>query len=130
MHGGGKNAQLLRSKPPYTDWQRRTWTVPWRTARGKMGRAHSRRRTEDDEGAGAEVFSLYWLVDDGLHEFAELPSGGDNSYPGFVALSKGRGLVSYYSSHERDADGKVITAIYLAELKRQPSESVRSEENH
>ena len=60
--------------------------------------------------------SLCWLLGDRLHEFAELPSGGDNSYPGFVELSPGRALVSYYSSHERDASGKEITAIYLAEL--------------
>jgi hypothetical protein len=60
--------------------------------------------------------SLCWLVGDALQEFAELPSGGDNSYPGFVALSDKRALVSYYSSHEKDAAGKTITAIYLAEL--------------
>ena len=59
---------------------------------------------------------LRWLVDDRLHAFAELPSGGDNSYPGFVELAPGRALVSYYSSHERDASGKQITAVYLAEL--------------
>ena len=29
----------------------------------------------------------------------------------------GRGLVSWYSSHEKDDDGKGITAIYLAELE-------------
>jgi len=51
-----------------------------------------------------------------LHEFAEFPSGGDNSYPGFIELAPGRALVSYYSSHERDSSGKPITAIYLAEL--------------
>jgi hypothetical protein len=60
--------------------------------------------------------SLCWLVDDELKEFAQLPSGGDNSYPGFVELTPTRALVSYYSSHERDAAGKPITAIYLAEL--------------
>jgi len=59
---------------------------------------------------------LDWLVGDQLQEFAELPSGGDNSYPGFVELAPGRALVSYYSSHEKDADGTVMTAIYLAEL--------------
>jgi hypothetical protein len=31
-------------------------------------------------------------------------------------MAPGRALVSYYSSHERDASGKQITAIYLAEL--------------
>ena len=30
----------------------------------------------------------------------------------------GSGLVSWYSSHETDAEGKKITAIYLANLKR------------
>jgi hypothetical protein len=61
---------------------------------------------------------LYWLHDDALHEFAELPSGGDTSYPGFVELDDGSGLVSWYSSHEKDATDKKITAIYLAKLKR------------
>ena len=60
--------------------------------------------------------SLCWLQGEQLHEIAEFPSGGDNSYPGFVELAPGRALVSYYSSHERDASGKPITAIYLAEL--------------
>jgi hypothetical protein len=60
--------------------------------------------------------SLYWLEDNQLHEFAELPSGGDNSYPGFVELSPSRALVSYYSSHEKDTSGKAMTAIYLADL--------------
>ena len=66
---------------------------------------------------GPAVTALYWLVDGALEELAELPSGGDNSYPGFVQLSGDRALVSYYSSHESDASGKRITAIYLAELK-------------
>ena len=61
---------------------------------------------------------LYWLENDALVPFAELPSGGDNSYPGFVELDDGRGLVSWYSSHEKDETGKTITAIYLAELRR------------
>jgi hypothetical protein len=61
--------------------------------------------------------ALYWLVGDKLQEIAELPSGGDCSYPGFVELKDGHALVSYYSSHERDAAGKPITAIYLARLK-------------
>ena len=59
---------------------------------------------------------MYWLDDDRLVEFAELPSGGDNSYPGFVELSPTRGLLSWYSSHEKDAAGQEITAIYMADL--------------
>ena len=60
--------------------------------------------------------SMCWLTDGGLTEFAELPSAGDNSYPGFVALGPRRACVSWYSSHEKDKDGQPITAIYLADL--------------
>jgi hypothetical protein len=56
-------------------------------------------------------------VDDELYEFAELPSGGDNSYPGFVELSPTDALVSWYSSHEKDARGRSITGVYLAGLE-------------
>ncbi len=28
--------------------------------------------------------SMYWLVENSLRKFAELPSGGDTSYPGFT----------------------------------------------
>jgi len=42
-------------------------------------------------------------------EIIQLPSGKDNSYPGFV-LEKKRLLVSYYSSHE----GK--TSVYIADI--------------
>jgi hypothetical protein len=59
---------------------------------------------------------MYWLANDQLYEFAELPSGGDNSYPGFVELSPKRAVMSWYSSHEKDAKGKTLTAIYMADL--------------
>ena len=57
-----------------------------------------------------------WLEGTQLVPITTLPSGGDNSYPGFVALSGNRALVSYYSSHEKDDAGKPMTAIYTAEL--------------
>ena len=63
---------------------------------------------------------LSCLIDDQLHDVAELPSGGDNSYPGFVQLSPTRALLSWYSSHERDEQGQPITAIYLADLEIAP----------
>lgn len=118
-HGGGKEAQLLRSKPPYTVWDRQSLDrsvggpliVKW----GNRTVVGGRKTTKE---AGPKT-ALYWLIDGKLQQFAEFPSGGDNSYPGFVELPNGRALVSYYSSHEKSADGKVITAIYLAELKLQ-----------
>ncbi len=119
-HGGGKNAQLLRSKPPYSEWEQKDLGRPiggplvvrW----GDQVVVGGRKTTGKD---GAKT-ALCWLVGNELREFAELPSGGDNSYPGFVELSPNRALVSYYSSHERDPSGKVITAIYLVELNLKP----------
>ena len=113
---GGSNAQLLRSKPPYTEWDRKDLDryiggpliVKW----GERYIVGGRRLTK---GRGPKM-SFCWLVGDELHEFAELPSGGDCSYPGFVELEPGRALVSWYSSHEKDESGKPMTAIYLAEL--------------
>ncbi len=123
--GGGKNARLLRSEPPYTQWERKDLGIPiggpllaqWENRILVGGR-----KTTPEKGPKTV---LWWLVGDDLKEFAEFPSGGDTSYPGFVELSPTRALVSYYSSHERDASGKPITAIYLAELNLKPSPSVQ-----
>lgn len=115
-HGGGKEAQLLRARPPYAKWERksldRSVGGPLLTKWGDRYLVGGRKSTQD---RGPKT-SLCWLIGDRLTEFAELPSGGDNSYPGFVELSPTRALVSYYSSHERDAAGQPLTAIYLAEL--------------
>lgn len=115
---GSAAAQLLRSRPPYTHWDRhdldRYIGGPLLTKWGDRYLVGGRKTTRE----GGPKTSLCWLVGDELHEFAELPSGGDNSYPGFVELAPGRALVSYYSSHERDESGQPITAIYLAELIR------------
>jgi len=108
-------AQLLRSRPPYTHWDRtdldRSIGGPLLAKWGDHYLVGGRKTTP----SGPKT-SLCWLAGDQLHEFAELPSGGDNSYPGFVELAPDQALVSYYSSHEQDASGKTITAIYLAHL--------------
>jgi hypothetical protein len=113
---GRANAQLLRARPPYSQMERsdldRYIGGPLIAKWGGRYVVAGRHTTKDD---GPKT-SFCWLVDGKLSEFAELPSGGDNSYPGLVELSPERALISYYSSHERDAGGKVITAIYMAEL--------------
>lgn len=114
---GRGSAQLLRSEKPYTQWDRKELD---RSVGGPLlvrwGDRHmvGGRKTLGDKGPKT---SLCWLVDDQLHEFAELPSGGDNSYPGFVEISPTRAIVSWYSSHEQDAEGHPITAIYMADLE-------------
>ena len=114
---GRAPAQLLRSKPPYTEWDRKDLDRyiggPLITKWGDRYVVGGRKTMSKEAGP---KMSLCWLVGDQLHEFAEFPSGGDCSYPGFVELAPGHALVSYYSSHEKDASGKTITAIYLAEL--------------
>jgi len=117
--GGGRNAQLCRSQPPYCHWQRKDLDryiggpllVKW----GDKFVVGGRRTTTEQP-----VMSLCWLTSDQLQEFAELPSGGDTSYPGFIELSSTKALVSYYSSHEKNDAGQTMTAIYLAELSMAP----------
>ena len=98
---GRDNAQLLRAERPYTQWQRKyldryiggPLLMRW-GGRYVVGG----RKTIDDRGPKT---SMCWLAGDELHEFAELPSGGDNSYPGFVEISPKRAIMSWYSSHEK-----------------------------
>lgn len=61
---------------------------------------------------------MCWLVGKDLHEFAELPSGGDNSYPEFVAITSTEVVRSWYSSRE----GK--SSIYMADLEAKSNETV------
>jgi hypothetical protein len=112
---GRAPAQILRASPPYVDWDRRDldryiggplltrWGDRWVV--GGRNTAWAEPRT-----------SMCWLAGDNLHEFAELPSGGDNSYPGFLELSPTQAVMSWYSTHVPDEQGRPITAIYLADL--------------
>jgi hypothetical protein len=118
-HGSGLAAGLLQSPAPSGPWTRTDlgqsiggpllarWQNRWVVAG---------RRTPPGEGPRT---AFWWLVDGQLQPLAELPSGGDNSYPGLVELADGRALISWYSSHEKDERGQPITAIYLAELSLQ-----------
>lgn len=112
---GARTAQLSRTKPP---WKEKSLIDlptylggPLLTKWGDRTLVGGRLNTKEGPRT-----TLYWLEENELVPFLELPSGGDNSYPGFVELDNGNGLVSWYSSHERDADGNEITAIYLADL--------------
>jgi len=111
---GGHAAQLCRSQAPYTEWSRVTLDrhvggpllTKWNDTYLVGGRKTI--------GDAPPVTTLYELVDDQLQEIMELPSGGDNSYPGFVALSDSEALLSFYSSHEGSGTGLAPSAIYLA----------------
>ena len=109
-------ARLCRSRPPYVEWQRtdldRNVGGPLLTKWGGRYLVAGRKTIEPQPA----ITTVYWLEDDALAEQLELPSGGDNSYPGFVALDGKRGLMSFYSSHEASGEGKRPANIYLAEL--------------
>jgi hypothetical protein len=110
------NAELCRAEKPYQNWQR--YDLGLYIGGPLLVNWHDRylvggRKAENETYRTA----LYWLEGNELFQCAELPSDGDNSYPGFIELSADRALLSYYSSHERDDAGNTITAIYLAELK-------------
>ncbi len=108
-------AQVIQSDPPYAHMSSKElgeavggpllarWGGRWVVG----GRRHT------DEGPRT---TLYWMSNDTLHPFAQLPSDGDNSYPGFVELNPEHAVVSWYSSHEKDTAGAPITAIYMADL--------------
>ncbi|HAY78364.1 MAG TPA: hypothetical protein DCY79_01005 [Planctomycetaceae bacterium] len=113
---GSAHAQLLRSQPPYSDWERSDLgcyvggplLVSWGDRRVVGGRRNL-------SGKGMRTV-MHWLNGSQLQPFAELPSDGDNSYPGWISLSDTRAVMSWYSSHEADDAGKRITAIYMADL--------------
>lgn len=107
---GNLPAQVCRTAPPFTEWSRtdldRYIGGPMVARWGDRYLVGGRNRQDQDNPFTA----LYWLVDEQLEELAQLPSGGDNSYPGFVLLAPDHGLLSYYSSHEG------VASIYLADL--------------
>jgi hypothetical protein len=114
---GSSNAQLLRSTAPYAHWDRRDlgrYIGGPLLARWGNRFVVGGRKTTENQGPKT---AMYWLIMDQLYEFAQLPSGGDNSYPGFVELSPKCAVVSWYSSHEHDDASKPITAVYLADLE-------------
>jgi hypothetical protein len=86
--GGRRDAELLRSQAPYREWTRtslgRYMGGPLLAKWGSRYLVGGRRLTE----AGPRT-ALSWLADGRLDELLELPSDGDNSYPGFVDLRDG-----------------------------------------
>ena len=114
---GSGPAELCRAKAPYTSWIRtaldRYIGGPLLARWGTHYLVGGRKKI----GSTNPTTALYWLVDDQLQEITELPSGGDTSYPGFVASAPDQGLLSYYSSHEGSGTSLAPSAIYLADLR-------------
>lgn len=115
--GGPAPARVCRARPPYADWQRvdlgRNVGGPLLARWGRHWLVGGRRTLP----RAPPVTALAWLDEDALVEQLALPSGGDTSYPGFVALDDERGLLSYYSSHEGSGTGRAPCHVYVAQLR-------------
>ena len=120
VRDNGGNSLLCKAKPPYQDWSRENLNRfiggPMLAKWGTRYLVGGRKKLSPENHKTV----LSWLVDGRLEDIAELPSGGDNSYPGFIALNDERGLLSYYSSHEGSGDKTAPCSIYLAELTTHP----------
>ncbi|WP_100642162.1 hypothetical protein [Alteromonas facilis] len=103
------SAQLGFANPPYTQWQWQDLTyyvggpawITWRDSMIVAGRAWT----------GKHMVTRVWQLDRNnakLIPLIDLPSAGDNSYPG-LSIENDNLYVSYYSSHQ-DA----CSEIYLA----------------
>jgi len=108
---GNYSGKIARSSYPYTAWT-------WKDLGVRLGGPDIIRFTDGWYIIGTRSYnvrnqprtSIYlWKEGEEIKHILELPSGGDNSYPGL--LIEGNELwVSYYSSHE----GK--TSVYLAKI--------------
>ncbi|MCA9036434.1 MAG: exo-alpha-sialidase [Planctomycetaceae bacterium] len=114
---GSTPAEICRSSPPYAEWRRqpldRYIGGPMLAKWGNRYIVGGRNNTSE----GPRTVLCLLSGENTLNTIAELPSDGDNSYTGFVALDEQNALLSWYSSHEQDSAGKTITAIYLADLQ-------------
>lgn len=74
--------------------------------------------------ASGDYKTFLWKgnADGDFSVFAVLPSKGDNSYPGFCVAGDKLWTV-YYSSHERESEGRTWASIYLARI---PLEYIKS----
>ena len=108
--GGNFEGMWGRSMPPYTEWS-------WNSMGMRLGGPDFIELNPNLLIAGTRVYgseerytSLFAGERSGnFRKILQLPSGGDNSYPGFV-IHKNKLYVSYYSSHEGN------TSVYLAEI--------------
>lgn len=111
VDSGNRIGRIAESPYPYTNWD-------WKETGFKLGGPNIIPYTDDWYFIGTRSFNFrnqaktsIYLYKEGeeIRNIVELPSGGDNSYPGL--LVEGNELwVSYYSSHE----GK--TSIYMAKI--------------
>jgi len=107
--GGDKNGWIGSSRAPYKEWK-------YSATKHRLGGPNFIVLPDGQMLAGSRVYPdgsktiLSRMTTSDYEPILGFPSGGDNSYPGFV-WHDGLLWMSYYSSHE----GK--TSIYLAKVR-------------
>jgi len=96
-------------EPPYTEVKRK-FRLPMRLQGPMIKRLPGgsvivcRQRDRTPPGVRHTRTEILWLPDDteDPQRVCVLPSGGDTSYAGWADVGEGKGVVSYYSSHEHE----------------------------
>jgi hypothetical protein len=99
---------LCTAEPPYSQF-RSVMRLPMRLKGPMLKRLEGGCvivcRQWDKPGPRNLRTDLFWLEDDrDIRRVATFPSGGDTSYAGWLDVSEGQAVVSYYSSHEHKMD--------------------------
>ena len=111
-----EHAHVLSAKPPFLEWRETKLDrqiggpllAKWHDVYIAAGR--------ETRAPGDRITALYLLEGSNLVKIGDLPSGGDSSYPGFVATDERSALLSFYSSHEGSGTNLAPSSIYLARL--------------
>lgn len=125
VRGSGEETILLSADPPYERWRTSRlahWLHGPAAVRVGDTLVLAGRDRSGDPGEKRYVTRLWTLHGEQSEHLLDLPSGGDTSYCGLVALDRRRLLVSWYSQHEfLELPGFEIAvkpaAVYLALLR-------------
>jgi len=119
VRGKGDETFLMRADAPYLEWE--TSTVDhWMHAPATATVGNTLVAAGRDQRGQKDAVTRLWAIEGGqTRVLCDLPSGGDTSYCGLLAIDEHSLLVSYYSQHEfmkqeGFAIGKKPAAIYLA----------------
>ncbi len=110
-----ENTLLFESEYPFTKWNKKELNVIVQSpAVIKLSSKIFLAGRYVDKERSLSKTALFILDNDKLRLIYELPSGGDNAYPGMIRINEDIIALSYYSSHEAIKEN--MSNIYLALL--------------
>ena len=115
----GMNTLLLESRYPFNSWSSKELNEMVQSPAilnisGKIFLAGRYVSKSSDIQSKTAIF----LYNDKLKLVYELPSGGDNAYPGVIKVFNNLIAISYYSSHETNKKNNSNIYLALLSLKR------------